>query len=144
MNIRQLARRLLVPSLFGLAVSIAPNAASASPSADAAPATLSDIANANAAVETPQLLDDASAALTAPILLAQWGPPPRWRRPRWDRPRHRRRHYRRPAPRRDYRPRRAGRSHVNWCLNRYRSYNPRTDQYLGYDGRYHYCRSPFR
>src|SRR5690606_6387443 len=24
--------------------------------------------------------------------------------------------------------------HVRWCLNRYRSYNPETDRYLGYDG----------
>lgn len=39
-----------------------------------------------------------------------------------------------------YRP---GRRHVRWCLNRYRSYNPRTDQFLGYDGYYHYCRSPW-
>jgi hypothetical protein len=34
--------------------------------------------------------------------------------------------------------------HVQWCLNRYRSYNPRTDTFLGYDGRYHRCRSPWR
>lgn len=46
-----------------------------------------------------------------------------------------------------YRPRAAPtynyRGHVRWCLNRYRSYNPRTDQYLGYDGYYHRCRSPY-
>jgi hypothetical protein len=35
-------------------------------------------------------------------------------------------------------------NHVRWCLNRYRSYNPRTDMFLGYDGRYHRCRSPYR
>jgi len=34
--------------------------------------------------------------------------------------------------------------HVEWCLGRYRSYNPRTDMYLGYDGHYHRCRSPYR
>lgn len=34
-------------------------------------------------------------------------------------------------------------AHVEWCLNRYRSYNPRTDTFLGYDGRRHYCRSPY-
>lgn len=45
------------------------------------------------------------------------------------------------APRRYYR---RGSRHVRWCLNRYRSYNPRTDQFLGYDGYYHYCRSPWR
>lgn len=41
-------------------------------------------------------------------------------------------------------PRRYGRRHVRWCLDRYRSYNPRTDRFLGYDGRYHRCRSPYR
>ena len=101
-----------------------------------------------------------SVAATAPqaapgtnIQLAQWGPPPpRWGRPpppRWQRPPPPRWHrppppyygprYGAPPPR----YRRSG-SHVNWCLNRYRSYNPRTDQYLGYDGYYHYCRSPYR
>jgi hypothetical protein len=35
-------------------------------------------------------------------------------------------------------------NHVRWCLHRYRSYNPRTDMFLGYDGRYHRCRSPYR
>jgi len=35
------------------------------------------------------------------------------------------------------------RSHVNWCRNRYRSYNPRTDLWFGYDGRYHRCISPY-
>lgn len=34
--------------------------------------------------------------------------------------------------------------HVQWCLGRYRSYNPNTDMYFGYDGRYHRCRSPYR
>ncbi|MBZ0217164.1 MAG: BA14K family protein [Fimbriimonadaceae bacterium] len=38
----------------------------------------------------------------------------------------------------------GGSAHVRWCLNRYRSYNPRTDQFLGYDGYYHYCNSPYR
>jgi len=36
-----------------------------------------------------------------------------------------------------------GNAHVEWCLNRYRSYNPRTDRFLGYDGEYHRCNSPF-
>ena len=34
-------------------------------------------------------------------------------------------------------------SHVRWCLNRYRSYNPRTDTFLGYDGYRRRCRSPY-
>jgi len=36
-----------------------------------------------------------------------------------------------------------GDGHVQWCLNRYRSYNPNTDSFLGYDGRYHRCNSPY-
>ncbi|MDQ0324815.1 Ni/Co efflux regulator RcnB [Rhodopseudomonas julia] len=35
------------------------------------------------------------------------------------------------------------RSHVAWCNDRYRSYNPRTDTYTGYDGRKHRCDSPY-
>lgn len=34
-------------------------------------------------------------------------------------------------------------AHVEWCLNRYRSYDPRTNTYMGYDGRRHSCNSPF-
>ncbi|WP_346914282.1 BA14K family protein [uncultured Roseibium sp.] len=97
------------------------------------------------------------AAAGTNIQLAQWGPPPPgpgwgrpppppggWYRPPpppppggWRRP---------PPPRYGAPPPRYHRSdaHVRWCLNRYRSYNPRTDQYLGYDGYYHYCRSPYR
>jgi hypothetical protein len=33
--------------------------------------------------------------------------------------------------------------HVSWCLSRYRSYNADSDSFLGYDGRYHRCRSPY-
>ncbi len=36
------------------------------------------------------------------------------------------------------------RAHRRWCGNRYRSYNPRTDSFLGYDGIYYRCRSPYR
>jgi hypothetical protein len=32
--------------------------------------------------------------------------------------------------------------HIEWCLSRYRSYNPDTNRYLGYDGNYHLCRGP--
>ncbi|MBD1546005.1 BA14K family protein [Labrenzia aggregata] len=90
------------------------------------------------------------AATGTNIQLAQWGPPP----PGWQYPPryYDRRYYdRRYYDRRYHDPRyvpppryRRSNSHVRWCLNRYRSYNPRTDQYLGYDGYYHYCRSPYR
>ena len=33
----------------------------------------------------------------------------------------------------------GGNRHVNWCLRHYRSYNPRTDMFMGYDGRHHRC-----
>jgi hypothetical protein len=34
-------------------------------------------------------------------------------------------------------------AHVQWCFNRFRSYNAATDSYLGYDGFYHRCNSPY-
>jgi hypothetical protein len=37
----------------------------------------------------------------------------------------------------------GGGGHVQWCLNRYRSYNPRTNTFMGYDGRRHRCNSPY-
>jgi hypothetical protein len=37
----------------------------------------------------------------------------------------------------------GGGGHVQWCLNRYRSYNPRTDTFMGYDGYRHRCNSPY-
>lgn len=40
-------------------------------------------------------------------------------------------------------PGRAWQRHVDWCLNRYRSYNPRTNQFLSSRGYYKICRSPF-
>jgi BA14K-like protein len=36
-----------------------------------------------------------------------------------------------------------GHSHVQWCLSRYRSYNPRTDLWLGSSGRRYRCNSPY-
>ncbi len=33
----------------------------------------------------------------------------------------------------------GGNRHVNWCRSHYRSYNPRTDMFMGYDGRHHRC-----
>ena len=35
-------------------------------------------------------------------------------------------------------------AHVHWCLNRYRSYDPSSDTFLGYDGYRHRCNSPYR
>ena len=35
------------------------------------------------------------------------------------------------------------RAHVDWCLNRYRSYNPATNLWLSYGGQYRACNSPF-
>ena len=45
----------------------------------------------------------------------------------------------------DYDPGYAGISskHVRWCLNRYRSYNPRTNLWRAYSGKKHQCISPY-
>lgn len=37
----------------------------------------------------------------------------------------------------------GGGGHVDYCLSRYRSYDPRSDTYLGYDGYRHRCVSPY-
>lgn len=36
-----------------------------------------------------------------------------------------------------------GGSHVQWCLSRYRSYDTRTDTWLGNSGRRYRCNSPY-
>ncbi|MEM9473378.1 MAG: BA14K family protein, partial [Pseudomonadota bacterium] len=33
--------------------------------------------------------------------------------------------------------------HVEWCEDRYRSYDERRDAYFGYDGYWHTCISPY-
>lgn len=52
------------------------------------------------------------------------------------------------APRPVYRDRYIRRSyagsHVNWCVSRYRSYNPATNRFLSYGGVYKVCYSPYR
>lgn len=71
-----------------------------------------------------------------------------------ERPRYHRRHYR---PRYGYherryyrpryeRPRHYGgrRAHVNWCANRYRTYDPYTNRYHAGGGVYRLCYSPYR
>jgi hypothetical protein len=39
---------------------------------------------------------------------------------------------------------RSASAHVQWCFDRYRSYNARSDTFTGYDGVVRRCRSPFR
>jgi hypothetical protein len=36
-----------------------------------------------------------------------------------------------------------GSRHVRWCLNRYRSYNPRSNTWVAYSGRVRQCISPY-
>jgi len=45
---------------------------------------------------------------------------------------------------RDRYVRRGYSSHVNWCLQRYRSYDPATNRFLSYGGVYRICYSPYR
>jgi hypothetical protein len=39
---------------------------------------------------------------------------------------------------------RSASAHVEWCFDRYRSYNARSDTFTGYDGIVRRCRSPYR
>ena len=43
----------------------------------------------------------------------------------------------------DYGYARASNKHVRWCLNRYRSYNPRTNLWVAFSGKRHQCESPY-
>jgi len=36
-----------------------------------------------------------------------------------------------------------GSRHVEWCFDRYRSYNPRTNTWVAYSGRVNQCNSPY-
>ncbi|WP_159945996.1 BA14K family protein [Rhizobium sp. 18065] len=49
----------------------------------------------------------------------------------------------RPPPPVYARPGRSWDRHIDWCLDRYRSYNPRTNQFLSSSGYFKTCRSPF-
>lgn len=55
-----------------------------------------------------------------------------------------RRYYRDRYYYRDNYVRRGTSAHVNWCLSRYRSYNPATNRFLTYRGVYRACYSPYR
>ena len=48
--------------------------------------------------------------------------------------------YRPAPPTRRYRPAPWTREWYRYCRNRYRSFNPRTGYFMGYDGRRHFCR----
>lgn len=50
--------------------------------------------------------------------------------------------YDRREPRRHYGGN-SWRAHVNWCMNRYRSYNPHTDTFRTYGGHDRRCHSPY-
>lgn len=40
-------------------------------------------------------------------------------------------------------PMTATEAHMEWCVARYRSYNPATDTFIGYDGLAHRCAAPY-
>ncbi len=46
-------------------------------------------------------------------------------------------------PGQNYQQINVGQAHMNWCLNRFRSYDPGSDTYMGFDGHRHYCNSPY-
>jgi hypothetical protein len=47
-------------------------------------------------------------------------------------------------PKPEQRAQQAGKSfHVDWCRNQYRSYNPKTDRFITYEGIYKTCNSPY-
>lgn len=48
-----------------------------------------------------------------------------------------------PPPPRVYYDRGWTEAHIEWCLDRYRSYNPATNTFTGYDGFQHECRGPY-
>jgi hypothetical protein len=49
-----------------------------------------------------------------------------------------------PPPVRSFRPAAPTQNaHVDWCRNQYRTYNPRTDRFVTYEGIYKTCNSPF-
>ncbi len=49
-----------------------------------------------------------------------------------------------PPPVRTVQPKAQGQQfHVDWCRNQYRTYNPKTDRFLTYEGIYKTCNSPY-
>lgn len=49
-----------------------------------------------------------------------------------------------PPPVRTVQPKTQGRQfHVDWCRNQYRTYNPKTDRFVTYEGIYKTCNSPY-
>ena len=117
MRLSKLAPALALPALFGLALAFAaPTAASAAVAqTDAAPI----------AAETGDGL-----TRVADRWGRGWrGDSRRGRGWRWHQPR---------RTRFD-----AGRAHVRWCFERFRSYDLRTNTYFGFDRRHHECVSPY-
>ncbi|MDJ0930306.1 MAG: BA14K family protein [Breoghania sp.] len=112
-------RRVTVPATILAMVLGAASASAATPEPTSAPTEAKLSVADLMPVDSPVTLGEDGS-----FQLAQWGPPPRCRRRPWP-------YYR------------GRRTHVDWCLRRYRSYNPRTNRFLGYDGRYHRCRSPY-
>lgn len=37
----------------------------------------------------------------------------------------------------------GGGRHVQWCMSHHQSYNPRTNMWMGHDGRYHQCNASY-
>ena len=73
-----------------------------------------------------------------------YDPYPYYYRPYYYRPYYYRPYYYRPYYYQSYSYAPVRSRHVRYCLNRYRTYNMRTNTFRGYDGYLHRCRSPYR
>jgi hypothetical protein len=84
--------------------------------------------NSGAALATGAILGLSIGALAAPRYYAPPPPPPVYYEP--------------PPPDYGYYGGPTA-QHISWCESRYRSYDPRNNSFVGYDGYIHQCVSPF-
>lgn len=112
----------------------------------------SAIAPMGAAQAVPLAVPDMNVQTKSDVTEAQvefcFGDGCGYERPRYYRRHHRPRYYDDGYYRPRYeRPRYYGggrRAHVNWCANRYRTYDPYTNRYHAGGGVYRVCYSPYR
>ncbi|MCL6705926.1 BA14K family protein [Pseudomonas sp. R2.Fl] len=145
-------RNLLLGLLLGLA-SILPGQAMAAPPVPEKPAVAGDVVDVRVVCDAYGCYDTRRPPGYRPP--PGYYRPPAYRPPGWRpppppyypppvyRPLPPRPPVYRPAPPVYNVPPGVWRRHVDWCLNRYRSYNPETNRYLSSSGGYRVCRSPY-